>query len=161
MFATEGSTETETETIAFSLHNISLFCNQIKCRHSMDQLYEKTWFALPEFIWHSAGESSVLTLQCLFTKAITLPLADLRGGGGVRARWKGDRDVLPSGSNFFHFHAVFRKNFGQIIGLCPHLGRWCLPIWEILDPPLIAWDNNPYSPIVKTHFPVNSLNEEK
>ena len=38
----------------------------------------------------------------------------------------GTRDV-PSRSKFFHFHAVFWKKNGQIIGCCPHLESWHLP----------------------------------
>ena len=39
-----------------------------------------------------------------------------KGGGGARD------GARLSGSNFFHFHAFFGKNFGQIIDWRPHLG---------------------------------------
>ena len=40
------------------------------------------------------------------------------GGGWGRA-------LSPSGSNFFHFHAVFGKKFAKKTGFCPKLRGWC------------------------------------
>ena len=49
-----------------------------------------------------------------------------RGGTGTRAR--------PSGPNFFHFHAVFRKIWSNSM-LAPYVGL-ASHVWEIVDPPL-------------------------
>ena len=44
------------------------------------------------------------------------------GGGGA-----GYRDAHPSGSNFFHFDAVFKEKNYQITGWCSHIGSWRHP----------------------------------
>ena len=46
------------------------------------------------------------------------------------------RPPLPWVQILFHFHAVFGKKFGKILGWRPYLGGWYPPVWEILDPPL-------------------------
>ena len=43
----------------------------------------------------------------------------------------------PSGSNFFHFHAVFGKKLFQIIGWHLHLGVDTPSVWEVQDLPLV------------------------
>ena len=37
----------------------------------------------------------------------------------------GARDAPPSGSEFFHFHALYRKILTKVIGWRPHLRGWC------------------------------------
>ena len=59
----------------------------------------------------SASGANIANFVCLWK---TQALADLRGGGAPGT---------PPRSNFFHFHAVFEKKIGQIIGWRPH-------VWE-------------------------------
>ena len=42
---------------------------------------------------------------------------------------------------FFFIFMLFSGKNGQIIGWHPHLGDWCLSVWEILDPPLFFFSN--------------------
>ena len=55
--------------------------------------------------------------------------------GGSKGERKG-RAPLPPRPNFFHFHAVFGKNWANSMLAPPPLG-WRTPLWEILDPPLV------------------------
>ena len=48
----------------------------------------------------------------------------------------------PPSVQFLSFSCSFRQNFCQIIGICPRRRGWRLPIWEILDSPLITPPKN-------------------
>ena len=103
---------------------------------SISRIFRKKWNK-----WFSTPIDP--SLDAVYTDIVeNFPLADLRGD---------PRGARPShsGSNFFHFHVVFGKKFGQIIGWRSHLG-------EILDPSLFPKGKLTFRADLSVHVLKNS-----